>query len=171
VRRSCRCAIRSRCWNNNWGTIRSRFSPADRAFLAALLHQIPRDKLCRFRLLVRPGTVLRWRKDLLARHHAARFRPSAVAGRAPSALSASWYCAWHGRTRPEATGASTANSSSSASRPPPRPCGRSFTAPGSTPRPSTPPPPELTSFAPRPTLCWPATSSKPPPWTAPVCTF
>ena len=31
--------------------------------------------LGRFRLLIRPDTVLRWQRDLLARHHAARSRP------------------------------------------------------------------------------------------------
>ena len=59
------------------GTTRPRFSSADRAFLAALLHRLPRDVLGRFRLLVRPDTVLRWQRDLLARHHAARSRPGA----------------------------------------------------------------------------------------------
>ena len=43
-------------------------------FLAALLHRLPRDVLGRFRLLVRPETVLRWHRDLLARRHAARSR-------------------------------------------------------------------------------------------------
>ena len=57
------------------GTTRPRFSPADRAFLAALLHRLPRDVLGRFRLLIRPETVLRWHRDLLARRHAARSRP------------------------------------------------------------------------------------------------
>ncbi len=57
------------------GTTRPRFSSADRAFLAALLRRLPRDVLGRFRLLVRPDTVLRWQRDLLARHHAARSRP------------------------------------------------------------------------------------------------
>ena len=57
------------------GKARPRFSAADRAFLAALLHRFPRDVLGRFRLLVRPETVLRWHRDLLARRHAARFRP------------------------------------------------------------------------------------------------
>ncbi|WP_327002596.1 transcriptional regulator [Dactylosporangium sp. NBC_01737] len=37
-----------------------RFDPADRAFLAALLHRLPRDVLRRVRLLVRADTVLRW---------------------------------------------------------------------------------------------------------------
>ena len=38
------------------GTHRPRFSPADRVFLAALLHRLPRDVLGRFRLLIRPDT-------------------------------------------------------------------------------------------------------------------
>jgi hypothetical protein len=37
-----------------------RFTSADRALLAALLHRLPRDMLRRIRLLVRPETVLRW---------------------------------------------------------------------------------------------------------------
>jgi putative transposase len=35
-----------------------QFTPADRAFLAALLHRLPRATLRRIRLLVRPETVL-----------------------------------------------------------------------------------------------------------------
>src|SRR5215475_9374958 len=57
------------------GTTRPRFSAGDRAFLAAPLHRLPRAVLGRFRLLVRPETVLRWHRDLLARRHAARSRP------------------------------------------------------------------------------------------------
>ena len=57
------------------GTARPRFSTCDRAFLAALLHWLPRNVLSRFRLLVRPETVLRWHRDLLVRRHAARSRP------------------------------------------------------------------------------------------------
>ena len=48
------------------GTHRPRFEPADRAFLAALLHQLPRHILRRLRLLVRPDTVLRWHRAALA---------------------------------------------------------------------------------------------------------
>jgi putative transposase len=54
---------------------RPRFSPTDRAFLAALLHRLPTEVLRRFRLPVRPETVLRWHRDLLARRHTARSRP------------------------------------------------------------------------------------------------
>ncbi|WP_060904610.1 integrase core domain-containing protein [Streptomyces scabiei] len=52
-----------------------RFSPNDRAFLAALLHRLPSQVLRRIRLVVRPDTVLRWHRDLVARRHAARSRP------------------------------------------------------------------------------------------------
>ncbi|MEU4807192.1 integrase core domain-containing protein [Actinosynnema sp. NPDC023587] len=57
------------------GDARTPFSPADRAFLAALLHRLPTATLRQLRLLVRPETVLRWHRALLARHHAARSRP------------------------------------------------------------------------------------------------
>jgi putative transposase len=57
------------------GQERVRFTPSDRAFPAALLHRLPRDVLRRVRLLIRPDTVLRWHRDLVARRHAARSRP------------------------------------------------------------------------------------------------
>jgi putative transposase len=57
------------------GKTRLPFCPGDWAFLAALLHRLPRDVLGRFRLPIRPETVLRWHRDLLARRHAARSRP------------------------------------------------------------------------------------------------
>ncbi|GGL20657.1 integrase core domain-containing protein [Mangrovihabitans endophyticus] len=57
------------------GGERVRFNPADRAWLAALLHPLPRAVLQQLRLLVRPDTVLRWHRDLIARRHARRPRP------------------------------------------------------------------------------------------------
>jgi putative transposase len=57
------------------GTEKARFTPSDRIFLAALLHRLPKDVLRRLRLLVRPDTVLRWHRDLVARRHAASSRP------------------------------------------------------------------------------------------------
>ncbi|MFF4116166.1 hypothetical protein [Streptomyces sp. NPDC001714] len=57
------------------GKERARFAPGDRAFPAALLHRLPRGVLRQVRLPVRPDTVLRWHRDLLARRHAARSRP------------------------------------------------------------------------------------------------
>lgn len=57
------------------GSDKVRFTPADRAFLAALLHRLPLQMLHRLRLLVSPDTILRWHRDLLARRHAAQSRP------------------------------------------------------------------------------------------------
>ncbi|MEU6162331.1 hypothetical protein [Streptomyces sp. NPDC047130] len=57
------------------GTSRPLFEAADRAFLAALLHRFPMERLRRLRLLVRPETVMRWHRDLVARQHAVRSRP------------------------------------------------------------------------------------------------
>ncbi|MEU8690439.1 integrase core domain-containing protein [Streptomyces sp. NPDC048665] len=54
---------------------RVRFDAADRAFLAALLHGLPREVLGGMRLLVRPDTVLRWHRIRIARRHAAQSRP------------------------------------------------------------------------------------------------
>jgi putative transposase len=91
------------------GEARPRFHPGDRAFLAALVRQLPRDVLRRLRLLVRPDTVLRWHGDLLARHHAARCDPSVRADRGPCARFVPWCCAWRGRIPAEATAARTAS--------------------------------------------------------------
>jgi hypothetical protein len=55
-----------------------RFAPADRAFLAALLRRI--------RLPVRPETVRRWHRDLIARRHARILHPKR-AGQAPTVQS------------------------------------------------------------------------------------
>jgi putative transposase len=60
------------------GGARVRFAPADRAFLAALLYHLPRAVLHQVRLVVRPETVLRWHRDLIAAHHARVSRPKRV---------------------------------------------------------------------------------------------
>jgi putative transposase len=52
-----------------------RFAPIDRAWLAGLLHPLPRPTLRRLRLLVQPDTVLKWHRDLIARRHAVASRP------------------------------------------------------------------------------------------------
>ncbi|MBL3671275.1 helix-turn-helix domain-containing protein [Streptomyces sp. M2CJ-2] len=52
-----------------------RFSPNDRAFLAALPHRLPSQVLRRIRLVVRPDTVLRRHRNLVARRHAVCSRP------------------------------------------------------------------------------------------------
>ena len=54
---------------------RVRFEPVDRAWLAALLHPLPRSTLRGLQLLVRPDTILKWHGDLIARRRAAASRP------------------------------------------------------------------------------------------------
>ena len=54
---------------------RVRFAPVDRAWLAALIHPLPRPTLRRLRLLVQPDTILKWHRDLIARRHAMASRP------------------------------------------------------------------------------------------------
>jgi putative transposase len=64
---------------------RPAFTPTDRMLLAGLLHRLPARKPRQLLLLVRPDTILRWHRDLLARRHAAasrarrRGRPRTVA--------------------------------------------------------------------------------------------
>ncbi|MFD9132530.1 integrase core domain-containing protein [Streptomyces bottropensis] len=52
-----------------------RFHASDRAFLASLLHGLPRGVLRRMRLLVRPDTVLRRHRNVIARRQASQSRP------------------------------------------------------------------------------------------------
>lgn len=68
------------------GEQRVRFHPADRALLAARLHRRPRPSLRGLPLLVRPDTILRWHRDLIARRHAAASRPRRR-GRPPTVRS------------------------------------------------------------------------------------
>jgi putative transposase len=73
------------------GKTQLRLFPVDRAFLAALLHQLPLRSLRQLQLPVRPETVLRWHRDLLACRHAAksrRKRPGRQPRRADAALAA-----------------------------------------------------------------------------------
>jgi transposase InsO family protein len=65
---------------------RPRVTPADRAFLAALLHQLPRPKLRQLHLIVSPDTVLRWHRDLTRRRHAEASRRKR-SGRPPARRS------------------------------------------------------------------------------------
>ncbi|MER6009393.1 hypothetical protein [Streptomyces bluensis] len=71
------------------------FEPSDRAFLVALLQGLPREVLRRMRLLVRPDTLLRRHRNLIAGRHAAQSRSKRGAGRAPCARSGRW-CALEG---------------------------------------------------------------------------
>jgi putative transposase len=60
------------------GSDKVRFTPSDRALLAALLHHLPKHVLKHLHLIVKPDTVLRWHRDLLAHRHAQRSRPKRV---------------------------------------------------------------------------------------------
>ncbi|GGN32933.1 transposase [Actinoplanes campanulatus] len=60
---------------------RVRFTRIDRVWLAALLHPLPRAVLHQLRLVVRPETVLRWHRDLIARRHARSSRTRRSVGR------------------------------------------------------------------------------------------
>src|SRR5258708_6526006 len=76
-----------------------RFDPADRAWLAALLHHLPKPTLHTLRLWCGPtrscaGTVTCRLAATRRRHGLAD-----GVGHAPSARSAHWCCAWWRRTR------------------------------------------------------------------------
>jgi putative transposase len=62
------------------GPGRVRFTPADRALLAVVLHRLPRDVPQRLNLVARPDTMLRWHRDMLARRSRPRrpVRPRTV---------------------------------------------------------------------------------------------
>jgi hypothetical protein len=86
-----------------------RFTPANRVLLAALLHRLRPETLCRMRLLVRPDTVMLWHRDLIRARHAARSKPKRP-GRPPTVHSTRVWCwAWSGRTSGGGIGACTAN--------------------------------------------------------------
>jgi putative transposase len=51
------------------------FTQTDRMVLAGLLRHLPAEKLRQLLLLVRPDTLLRWRRDLIKRRHAATCAP------------------------------------------------------------------------------------------------
>jgi transposase InsO family protein len=55
--------------------VRPKASWADRALIAFLLGLIPKARHSGLRLIVTPGTILRWRRDLLRRRWAAKSRP------------------------------------------------------------------------------------------------
>ncbi len=91
------------------GRKKVRFTPPDRAFLAALLYQLPRKVMRKLRLLVRPDTVLRWHRNLLARRHAASPGPSAQADHGPCIRSKPWSYAWQRRILTGGIAGSTVN--------------------------------------------------------------
>ena len=138
-----------------------RFTPAERTLLTALLYRLPGGVLRRIRLLLRPETVPRWHRDLLARHHGRASRPKRC-GRPPTVRSvrmlmlrlarenSGWgYRRIHGELLLRA------------SRSPHPRSGRSCMRPGSTQHRSGPRPPGRRSRTRRPRPSSLPTSSKP----------
>jgi hypothetical protein len=102
-------------------TPRPRMGWTDRALIAALTRLLPTPR--RLGLLVSPATILRWHRQLVARH----WTTTRIGPVDPPSLPASapWPCAWPPRTPPGATAGSTASLPASATRSAPPPSGRS----------------------------------------------
>jgi hypothetical protein len=137
-----------------------RFEPVDRAWLAALLHPLPRPTLRRLRLLVRPDTILTWRRGLIARRHAVLSRPRRR-GRPRTLRSIRALVL---RLARENTGWGFRRVHGELLtlriKVAPSTVWEILPKPGSTPHP-TGPPPGQTSCARKPKHCWPQTSSRP----------
>ncbi|WP_306749539.1 integrase core domain-containing protein [Saccharothrix yanglingensis] len=77
------------------GDVRPRFSPGDRAFLAALPHRLPDATLRRLRLLVRPERYCGGTGISSPAATRPDPDPSVPADHGPSAPSGSWFRSWH----------------------------------------------------------------------------
>jgi putative transposase len=110
----------------------SRLTWPDRAWLALLAGTVSAEHLAAMRLIVTPGTVLRWQRDIVRRRWARRSRRAALGARQRIARCGRWCFSWPGRTRRGGTGGSTVSSRDSASRWRRPRSGRSSRAPGST---------------------------------------
>jgi len=86
------------------GRTRPRFSPADRAFLAALLHRLAPNALRRVSAAGAPGNGAALASGPARPPPGPG--PSAQVVHGPCARSGSWCCAWHGRNPPGATAGS-----------------------------------------------------------------
>jgi hypothetical protein len=142
---------------------RVRFTPGDRALLAALLHRMRPQVLRQIRLLVRPDTVFRWLRNLLRRRHAARAK-SKRPGRPPTVGSIRVSGTADGPGEPElgvpAHPRRTAGPGREGGR-----LDRAGNPPGRwhRPRPSARPAPGLAFCGRRLMLCWRATTWRPSP--------
>jgi hypothetical protein len=94
----------------------SRLAWPDRAWLALLAGTLPVERLAAMRIIVTPGTILRWHRDIVRRRWARRSRRGRSGARRCAARSARWCYGWPGRTSHGATGGSTASSQAWASR-------------------------------------------------------
>jgi len=113
-----------------------RLAPADRAFLGALLHRLPRPTLRQLHLIVSWAPSCAGTATSSATGTQRRPGRNGPAGRPLSAASRAWSFAWRRRTPTGATGASTANWPPSGSRSPRRLSGKSSGTPVSIPCPA-----------------------------------
>jgi hypothetical protein len=114
---------------------RPDLQPADRVVLAALSRLLPRRRWSAF--FVTPATLLRWHRQLIARHWTYP-RALGPADHPSTRPYLAWSCAWRPRTPPRGIAASTANWSASATPSLPARYGRSCTGLGSTRHPDGP---------------------------------
>ena len=88
----------------------SRLTWPDRAWLALLAGTVPAERRAAMRVIVAPGTIVRWHRDIVRRRWA-RLSPRGGPGVRPRIAGCGrWCCGWPGRTSPGATGGSTASS-------------------------------------------------------------
>jgi len=85
---------------------RPRLDRSDRVFLAGLTRMLPRDRWGS--VFVRPETIRRWHRALLARRWAYTHRRPSGRGRSP--MSGHRLCGLRGRTRVGGTGGSRVSS-------------------------------------------------------------
>jgi hypothetical protein len=110
----------------------SRLTWPDRAWLALLAGTLPAGRLAEMRLIVTPGTILRWHRDIVRRRWARRSRRGRP-GRSPVRREVRSVVLRLARENESwGTAAFTASSPGSASRWHHRRCGRSSRVPGST---------------------------------------
>jgi hypothetical protein len=135
---------------------RVRYTPADRAWLAALSRLLPRRRWAAI-FSVTPATILAWHRRLVSRKwdYTARRRP----GRPPTAAAIkAWSFGWQSRTPPGDTGGCRASWSGSVIASPPPRCGRFCMTPVSIPRLADQLRPGASSSLPKPRPSWPWTS-------------
>jgi hypothetical protein len=94
----------------------SRLTWPDRAWLAPLAGTVPAERLAAMRLIVTPGTIMRWHRDIVRRRWALGRAGAALGARQRIARCGRRCSDWPGRTKHGDTGGSMASLPGSASR-------------------------------------------------------